>query len=106
MEKKAHIDYDSEEDILSIIKAESASRSARIGDVILDFDSNMRIVGVEIMNATEFFEAFELSGDDLKAIEEAKLAVHYSADWAIIKITLKLKTRDAPVVKDFTIPSM
>lgn len=106
MEKKALVNYDDEEDILSIVKSDFISHSARVGDVILDFDSDMRIVGVEIMNAVEFFEAFELSKEDFKGIKEARLAVHYSLDWAIIKITMFLETRAAPIVKDFTIPSL
>lgn len=106
MEKKTHVDYDGEEDILSVAKAGPAGNSARIGDIILDFDNNLRIVGIEVMNAMDFFEAFELSKEDLKSVRDARLAVHYSKDWAIIKITLFLATRDAPIVKDVAIPSL
>lgn len=106
MEKKASMNYDEEEDILSIVRSDSVNNSARIGDVILDFDSDMRIVGIEIFNAVEFFQAFELSKDDLKSIKDAKMSVHYSLDWAIIKISLKIESRDTPIVKDFTIPSL
>ncbi|VVB59456.1 Uncharacterised protein [uncultured archaeon] len=106
MEKKAYVNYDGEDDILSIVKSDFINHSVRIADVILDFDNDMRIVGVELINATEFFEAFELSKDDLKNIDKAKLSVHYSEDWAIVKITIFLKDRITPIVKDFTIPSL
>lgn len=106
MEKKAYVDYDDEENILSIVKSDFINHSVRIADVILDFDTDMRIVGVELLNATDFFESFELSKDDLKNIEKAKLSVHYSEDWAIIKITIFLKGKAVPIVKDFTIPSL
>ncbi len=106
MEKKALVNYDGEEDILSIVKSDSINNSARIGDVILDFDIDMRIVGVELMNAGEFFEAFELSKEDFKNIKEARLSVHYSLDWAIVKIILFLNNRSVPIVKDFSIPSL
>lgn len=106
MEKKTCMNYDSNEDILSIIKSGHVSHSARIGDVILDFDNSMRIIGIELINATEFFEAFDISKGDLRSIDNARLSVHYSHDWAVTKITIKIKTRQAPIAKDFTIPSL
>ncbi len=106
MNKKATVSYYCDEDILRILKVKIVKDSARIGDVILDFDNERRIVGLEIMNATEFFEAFDLSREDLDNIESAKLSVNYSKDWAIVKISLSIPERENPIVKDFTIPSI
>ena len=106
MEKKAQVSYYYGEDILRILKTDVVKDSIRMGDVILDFDNDKRIVGLEIMNATEFFEAFDLSREDLDNTESAKLSVNYSKDWAIIKISLSIPERENPMVKDFTIPSL
>jgi len=63
-------------------------------------------MGIEIMNAVDFFEAFKLSKEGLERIENANLSVNYSKDWAIIKITLFLAEESTPIVKDFTIPAL
>ncbi|MEA2003468.1 MAG: DUF2283 domain-containing protein [archaeon] len=106
MEKKAQIRYDSEEDILTLRKVNAVKDSINIVNINLDFDSERRIVGIEIMGAIGFFEAFELSKEDFEHIKDAKISVNYSKDWAIIKITLYMPKKSEPIVKDFTIPSL
>ena len=106
MEKKAQVRYDSEEDILTIRKANIVKDSINIANINLDFDSERRIVGIEIMDAINFFEAFELSKENFEHIKDANISVNYSKDWAIIKITLFMPEKSEPIVKDFTIPSL
>ena len=106
MEKKAQVRYDSEEDILTIRKANIVKDSINIANINLDFDSERRIVGIEIMGAIDFFEAFELSKENFEHIKSANLSVNYSKNWAIIKIALSMPEKSEPIVKDFTIPSL
>ena len=78
MEKSASIDYDFEEDILSVFKSDNVQDSIRMGGIILDFDHNRRICGVEIMDAVEFFKDYGVSKEDLKSISKANIRVSYS----------------------------
>ncbi len=106
MAKKTKVNYDAKEDILSLAKADRVKESLRIGDVILDFDGDYRIVGVEIFNARSFFKAFRVTKKLLSSVENAKLSVHYSPDWAMISIVLYPESQDKAIEKEFTIPAL
>lgn len=51
---KPKISYDEEHDILYYNTGEKVSDSLELGDVYIEFSEEGKIVGVEIMNASEF----------------------------------------------------
>ena len=81
------IDYDEEDDILYYNKGHKAQDSLRINDFIVDFDSNNRIVGLEILNASENIEMLtgeKPDNDELNQIIEAEISVKRNNKMAVI----------------------
>ena len=52
--EKFNIDYDNESDDLFLYAKEKSKGSVEIGDLILDFDRGGKLVGIEMLNATNF----------------------------------------------------
>ena len=87
---KVNIDYDDEEDILYFYPDEkSVDFSIDYDDIILDVSGN-KIVGIEIINASEKFgtdkEEIEKIKQSLSSIQEAYMNVKYGLNSIFIKI--------------------
>jgi len=104
MEKRMSVSYDEEEDILSLLNTENVNESVQIGDIIIDLDTQFKIVGIEIFNATKFFKSANISKEFLSDIKEARLRVHYGNNWASMIIILHSGTTEQPIEKEVTIP--
>jgi len=66
-------DYDKENDDLFLYSTKTkTTASVEIGDVVLDFDKNKGLSGIEIMNATKFLNS--LISDDRILIDKDTLA--------------------------------
>lgn len=104
MAKKTDVDYDKEEDILSLSNSDKVKDSVRLEDVIIDFDYNSRIIGIEIINARRFFESFNITKDFLDNIASAKLKVNYGTDWFSITVIL-FSDSQQPIEKVISIPA-
>jgi len=87
---KVNIDYDKEEDIVYFYPSEKKiDFSIDYDDIILDVSGN-KIVGIEIMNASEkFVESEEDIGrikQSLTSIKEAHMKVKYGINSIFIKV--------------------
>lgn len=81
------VSYDSEEDILYYNSGEMVQDSLDIGNVFVEFSSNNEIVGVEVLDASEFISEFtgeKFSSKDLENIIDAKIKVMRKGDFAIV----------------------
>ena len=106
MEKRASVSYDKEEDILGLLNTENVNESVRIGDIIIDLDTQFKIVGIEIFNATKFFKSANVSSEFLSNIKEARLRVHTGNNWASMVIILHSAITERPIEKEVTIPAI
>jgi uncharacterized protein YuzE len=69
-------DYSEGSDILNIRKAHKKTEGgAELGDFTVDFDKNGNVVGIEIMNASEFFGQVGITKEQLEHLKEAELTV-------------------------------
>jgi len=87
---KVNINYDNEEDILYFYPNEkSVDYSIDYDDTILDVSGN-KIVGIEIMNASEKFGVNEEEIDKIRqalnSIDEAYMNVRYGLNSIFVKI--------------------
>lgn len=82
-------DYSEKSDILNIHKTgKKTEGSAELGDFTVDFDNEGNVVGIEILNASEFFDQSGISKEQLQHLKAAQLAIvqkkSYMLVWAIL----------------------
>lgn len=58
-------DYDKEANDLFLHSEEKSKGSVEIGDLIIDFDKNGNLVGIEILNATDFLNDCIANGKEI-----------------------------------------
>ncbi|MBI2631513.1 DUF2283 domain-containing protein [Candidatus Pacearchaeota archaeon] len=93
------IDYDKEEDLFSLIREESKVKfsfnvSLPQGDIIVDYDFNGQIVGIEFFNASSYFP--QLKNVEVKDIK-ASFSVRYGPNWAQVSYILYLPDVAQPI---------
>lgn len=102
-------DYDKENDDLFLYSEESkSSASIEIGDIVLDFDKNKGLVGMEIMGATNLIKSFiaekmDINKTILSNIISCKVETISSGNFFIIKMVLLIK-EDMKVPLNISIP--
>ncbi|MBI4146352.1 DUF2283 domain-containing protein [Candidatus Woesearchaeota archaeon] len=82
-------DYSEKSDILNIHKAgKKTEGSSELGDFTVDFDKEGNVVGIEIINASEFFDQSGISKEQLEHLKTAQLMVvqkkTYMLVWAVL----------------------
>ena len=93
MAKPAKVDYDDENDILYLFTGEKASDSLEIDNFVIDFSSDNKIVGVEIMNATEMLSKLSqiiIPKDSLSRIESAAMNIYHGRELLYILLAIRL----------------
>src|SRR3989344_6032369 len=101
MEKEdIEVNYDSEEDMLSISKAGARVKfsfdiSLPNGDIVIDYDFKGLVVGVEFFNAMNYFPMLDKISDFSKL--KANLNVQYGPNWAQIKYELYSPSFKQPI---------
>ena len=100
------VEYDSESDSLAICRAhKKSSFSLEIGDIIVDFDRNKEVVGIEFINATTLLSALAkqtLTKNILQQITQSSFQTKHAGNNLIITFTLILpKTK---IEEKITIP--
>ena len=79
--KKAIVDYDAKEDILFLSRGKKIKDSLDLGNIILDFDQNDNVAGVEILNASK---TLSFSKKLLSHIQKAMMKVMYRSSSILI----------------------
>ena len=88
------ISYDRENDILYIHQGGSARDSLPVGDFIVEFSGDNRVVGLEVLNASENINVFldeEISAEDLENIVDARLSYRESHGMGIIFLVIVIE---------------
>lgn len=82
--------YDSENDILVVHKGfsddEKFKGNITIGDLVLDMSTKSRIRGIEVMNASKFFDNFRIEKGILENIRRVTFDSAVRQDGIILKI--------------------
>lgn len=97
MARKAKVDYDQENDILWVYSGEKIKDSLEVDIFVIDFSHDDKIVGVEIMNASEVVSSLSLnriSKDMLAGIKEASLSFYQSKEFFYVVVGLILSVDD------------
>ena len=108
MNKNKLVFYDKENDILAIHKGFTSDEKFKgnidAGQIVLDVSTKGRIRGIEIMNATEFFESCNIEKEVLENIEDAKFNVSVNPNGIILGIGLKAKNRKEEIPATIAVP--
>jgi uncharacterized protein YuzE len=90
-------DYDEENDDLFIYnKDKKSSASVEIGKLVLDFDKDKKLTGIEIMDAVAYLSAFSVKGlinkELLENIFACEVGTESQDNILIIKLVLSMKS--------------
>jgi len=82
------IDYDSENDIISISNEDSVKASLDIGDFVLDVNNDNLICGLEVMDASE---NLGVSKEVLSSIKNMRMSVTYKTNHVYVLLVIVFK---------------
>lgn len=108
MVKNAKIDYDEENDVLYLYTGEKAKDSLQIDNFVIDFSSENKIVGIEVMDASKILSELsqtDLSKEALSKIENAGISVYQSRELIYILLVLHLSVRGQKVDVRVPVPA-
>lgn len=97
---KNNFDYDNVSDSLIISRkqpGEIVQGSAEIGNLILDFTSNGKIVNVEFQNISKFLEMMNINTNVLNELERVDLIVQKQRGAISLFARLKTPTLNQPI---------
>lgn len=101
--------YDRENDILAIHKEcahnEKFKGNIDTGQVVLDVSTNERIIGLEVMNASSFFEEFSLNEELLKNIEKVDFTAKQSPNGIVIGLLFQVKNKIERIPAKIAVPT-
>ena|SRR3989338_5567620 len=104
MGRKAKVDYDQENDILWVYSGEKVRDSLEIDNFVIDFSHADKVVGVEIMNASEVISRLALgkvSKGALASLREASISLYQGRELSYVVIGLSVaidnKIREIPI---------
>ncbi len=97
-----------ENDILSVHKGFSSDEKFKgnidVGDLVLDVSTKGRIVGVEVMNATEFFEDFNIKKEVLENITDIQFNAFIKPARIIVSMAIKAKNIQDKIPAKIAVP--
>ena len=101
------IDFDREEDIISLFRNGKKSKFSLDfdlpkGDVVIDYGFNGEIVGLEIFNASNYFPFLKEAKASVKF--KGKLSVQYGKNWAQIFFEIAAPGMKNPVSNSIISP--
>ena len=107
--QKFKFNYDSDNDDLFIYSGVKSKGAVELGELVFDFDSEGRLVALEIMSVTSFLEDLigKEIGVDKKMLESLKMCkvdVKVHQNLLLIKILLVLEDKEIPV--PLSVPSV
>ena len=95
LNKPGEYDYDLKNDIFFFkVKNREYSHSIELGDLVIDFDEESFIVGLQIFNAKEFFN---ISKENLRNIKAFEMKSIINEGTIKINLTFGLLIRNKPV---------
>jgi len=109
MQRKFHVDYDNENDSLFLYRAKSQG-SVELNNMILDFDKNKDLVGLEILQASRFLQDMNISDVKigkrmLDSIIDCRIDIKHQGGFLIIKFFLFFENKQE-YAASFSVPSI
>lgn len=88
-------DYSEKSDILHVHKQKKkVEGSAELGDFTFDFDKNGNVVGVEIINVSQFLQQMDIPKDQLNQIQCAEILIdRRNPAMTLVWVKLRLPNR-------------
>lgn len=84
-------DYSEKCDILNIRKMDKKSKgNAELGDFTIDFDDGGTVIGIEIMNASEFLGQVGITKEELANLNDVELTITQKNKNMFVWVTFKL----------------
>lgn len=84
--------YNKEVDVLSARnKGQKIKYSKRVGNVILDFDFNDKVIGCEILNASEVLSGLDVPLETILSVENATIRNMMAPNSQMVAIIFPLK---------------
>jgi len=74
-------------------KSDIVKGSAKLGNIVLDFTPDGRIVNIEIIHVSDFFKNAKV-GHKINELTNARLSVQYKSTSIMIWINLKFGTKE------------
>lgn len=91
MAKVAKIDYDKENDMLFAYTGEKINDSLEVGDFILDFNGQNKIVGLEILDASRMLALSNIPKAYFDNILAGKISVSQGKNSIYVMLSLECK---------------
>ena len=95
---KFKVNYDENEDIMSIHKENSkSSGSIELGNLTFDFDNKNQIKGIEIMDALDFFSdiiSSKVISEDLKNLENINIEIKRRDRELFVYLAFEIKEKE------------
>lgn len=88
---KYEFEYDKSLDTLTIHKDGPAHGSARIGEIILDFNNDKQIIGVEVLNPDKLLG---ITKKLLSNLSDARIMTRQRGNCVYVYLVLKIKSED------------
>lgn len=96
-ESNTKMNYDEEEDILSLSMERKIKASIDIGDFIIDIDHNDFVAGIEIINASKNLNILR---EQLENLKKVSMTITYKPNYVYILLIMKFEDKE----KDVSIP--
>ena len=96
--QKASVDYDSEEDILSVSTGEKVNDTIEFDQFVIDFTLDDKIVGIEIQDASLYLKKIleiDVDKKSLESVKAVKFSVIQQKEFAFIKVVILLPVEGA-----------
>ena len=91
MSKSTKIDYDKENDLLFAYTGEKINDSLEIGDFIIDFSNQNKIVGLEILDVSQMLKMSNMPASNLESIVGGKISLSQTKNSIYIMLVLEFK---------------
>lgn len=91
MEKATKIDYDKEQDMLFAYTGEKVNDSLEIGDFIIDFNSQNKIVGIELFDASDMLKMSNIPKSYFDNLISGKISISQGKNSIYVLLVLEFK---------------
>jgi len=91
MGRTTKIDYDKENDLLFAYTGEKINDSLEIGDFIIDFSNQNKIVGIEILDVSQMLKMSNIPASNLENIVGGKMNLSQTKNSIYIVLALEFK---------------
>lgn len=100
MARKCRVHYDKDYDRLMLASksdSEVIAGSVRILNLILDFNTENKVVNVELLNASDYLQTLGINSAILPKVKEAELSLKSLRNGYIIIFALKIGKKTIPI---------